>query len=493
MDMDAMQKLRRLRQERKENASPLRKQPQPQWVPYPPPPESRTERVRQGASRYGVAAVLAGVFAVLLGLLVYWQMDTPVPWPDEPAARQAGPPGASNGGLTSEQGGGLYGMGAPPYEGEATLTVTTEPSGALVIASGDTLGRTPLRNEPYVAGARLISVWRDGYAPADSVVLLRNDAPTVLHFQLETRRRQTPRRPQAQADAAGAQEQQTTNADAYWYFQRRTDTYLAEGALRAARRALDTALDYRPDDEEARALLERLDERIVQAELDSLYNAYRFRGDALLQRERYVAARLAYEEALRLHPGDRAVEAMIAQIDRILSEASRQRQQYQYHRGRGDALFEARAYAQAAESYRQALAHNPGDAYAQERLAEGRRRAEATPEAGAVRGLVPDALGRTRGGDPAPEPGDAPPPEETPPEETPPEGAQSGEPRMNLNAATFDQLDRLPGIGPVLAGRIVTYREENGPFRQVDELTRVRGIGPKTLAALRPLLFVTDE
>ena len=57
---------------------------------------------------------------------------------------------------------------------------------------------------------------------------------------------------------------------------------------------------------------------------------------------------------------------------------------------------------------------------------------------------------------------------------------------INLNTATADELTSLPGIGPAYARRIVAYREENGPFSSVDDLERVKGIGPKKMERLRP-------
>lgn len=73
-----------------------------------------------------------------------------------------------------------------------------------------------------------------------------------------------------------------------------------------------------------------------------------------------------------------------------------------------------------------------------------------------------------------------------------PAGSGTAQPlrRISLNHATADQLDRLPGIGPIYASRIIEYRErkkrEKGQgFESVDELLNVPGIGPKRLAALR--------
>ena len=58
----------------------------------------------------------------------------------------------------------------------------------------------------------------------------------------------------------------------------------------------------------------------------------------------------------------------------------------------------------------------------------------------------------------------------------------------DLNRATAADLEALPGIGPVLAERIVASRAQAGPFASVDDLKRVRGIGPATTARLRPLV-----
>lgn len=62
--------------------------------------------------------------------------------------------------------------------------------------------------------------------------------------------------------------------------------------------------------------------------------------------------------------------------------------------------------------------------------------------------------------------------------------------QVNINTASEAELETLPGVGPVLAGRIVQWRTENGSFLTVDDLGEVQGIGDKVLANLRPHVTV---
>lgn len=61
---------------------------------------------------------------------------------------------------------------------------------------------------------------------------------------------------------------------------------------------------------------------------------------------------------------------------------------------------------------------------------------------------------------------------------------------LDLNTATNEQLEELPGVGPVLAADIIEWRQENGPFTEVSQLQEVTGIGPRTYERLSPLVTV---
>jgi competence protein ComEA len=90
------------------------------------------------------------------------------------------------------------------------------------------------------------------------------------------------------------------------------------------------------------------------------------------------------------------------------------------------------------------------------------------PASAAVTSSTPEQVGAARGGD-----------------------LSSAGP-VNLNSASAQELEALPAIGPVTAQAIVDYRTANGPFRSVEEIAKVKGIGAATLEKLKPLVTVGE-
>lgn len=66
-------------------------------------------------------------------------------------------------------------------------------------------------------------------------------------------------------------------------------------------------------------------------------------------------------------------------------------------------------------------------------------------------------------------------------------------PKIDLNEATRSQLNGLPGIGPVIAERILELREKSGPFKRIEDLMNIRGIGEKKFLKLKDLITIKSR
>lgn len=69
-----------------------------------------------------------------------------------------------------------------------------------------------------------------------------------------------------------------------------------------------------------------------------------------------------------------------------------------------------------------------------------------------------------------------------------PQTSGDGAERININTASLEELDSLPGIGPTIAQRIVDYRDENGPFQTIEDIMNVSGVGPSTFDNIKDLI-----
>ena len=65
--------------------------------------------------------------------------------------------------------------------------------------------------------------------------------------------------------------------------------------------------------------------------------------------------------------------------------------------------------------------------------------------------------------------------------------------KIDLNTATIEDFSKLKGVGKTYAERIVNYREQNGPFKKIDDILLVKGIGEKTFEAIKDQLTINGE
>jgi len=72
-------------------------------------------------------------------------------------------------------------------------------------------------------------------------------------------------------------------------------------------------------------------------------------------------------------------------------------------------------------------------------------------------------------------------------------GSKSPDQKININTAQSEELQKLPGVGPAIAQRILDFRKENGNFKKVEDIMKVRGIGEKVFAKIKDQITVGAE
>ena len=83
--------------------------------------------------------------------------------------------------------------------------------------------------------------------------------------------------------------------------------------------------------------------------------------------------------------------------------------------------------------------------------------------------------------------------QQTPPVSPAPKTVVQSAAPVNLNTATKAELEKLPGVGPSMAQRILDYRQKNGSFKKIEDLMNIQGIGEKSFLKLRPLITVAPS
>ncbi len=154
----------------------------------------------------------------------------------------------------------------------------------------------------------------------------------------------------------------------YDTYRNQGDALLRAGDLEGAERKFREALEYRPGDRYAANRLDDIETQRAEQETADEFASLIERGNQLCDDGRCAEAKVEFERALSLKPGDQQALAGIARANEAVSDAQQSDQRYQYFRGQGDTFMSQSNYNAAIASYENALEQKPGDAYVVQKI-----------------------------------------------------------------------------------------------------------------------------
>lgn len=345
----------------------MEKQQEPRETSPPASSQTSQEQTQPTSRRYGL--FLMGFFGIaLLGALVVFSPGASLQEPDLSALSSQ-----AEGASMERSGAESLGPSAP-FEGTATLSITSSPSEANVFIDGDLIGTTPIETHTVPAGVYHLMLQKAGYLTRDTISIIQADTASDLAFTLQAHSETYESVPLAATSPPDYErERHQTMPDPAPPMSRPepTDELLpsADEPSASSRDLTEHANGASENEATTEHAATTGDSFLADLLLEERYDSHLARGNELLIQEQYLLARREYELALEVRPDDERAAARIARIDTLLAQTRRDEQHYNYHRGRGDAFFEQKDFETAARSYESALEYRPEDAYLQKRMA----------------------------------------------------------------------------------------------------------------------------
>ena len=340
----------------------MEKQQDPRFLFSPASAQTLRERAQLAVRRYGFAIVVFLSVAFLGGLVSFLtRASFQTPDVSSPSSLAAGAPIASLGITPPDS------ASPDPFEGTATLSITSHPSGADTFIDGVLIGTTPVEAHTVSAGVYYVTLRKAGYFSRDTVAVIRAATLPDLAFTLKARLTSSEALLAESPPLSGALSRRQTAREPSLSKARPEPAAGRRSSTDASEEAATAEAPATPADEAVSARAPSQAER---------YEEHLARGNELFIQEHYLQARREYELALEAQPGDGKAAARVAKIDTLLAQARRAEELYNYHRGRGDVFLEKEDFEAATANYRSALEYRPGDAHLRERMAAAMRALE---------------------------------------------------------------------------------------------------------------------